>query len=310
MTSIGKRVEEYLAVRHAFGFELTLAARMLRKFSSYLEEVGASHITTALALRWAMQPTDAQPAQWANRLAVVRCFARYLSALDPLTEIPPLGLLPHCYRRKQPYLYSDTEIRRLVGAASCLPSTSGLRAASYSTLIGLLAVTGLRISEAIRLNDQDIDWAEGVLSIRRTKFKKSRMLPLHPSTTRALRRYMRLKKRIWPYRLTDGFFVSEHGRRLTEWTVRRTFNKLSRETGLRGQTDRRGPRLHDFRHRLAVETLIRWYRRGADVEQLVPVLSTYLGHAHATGTYWYITAVPELLRLASNRLEAHGGLQP
>lgn len=310
MTSIGQAVEEYLAMRRALGFKLRLPGGMLREFASYLKHEGASHITTDLALRWAKRPVEAQPAQWANRLGVVRRFARYLSASDPHTEVPPLGLLPHRYRRKQPYIYSDAEIRDLLRAAHRLPSTTGLRAASYSTLIGLLAVTGLRISEAIGLDDQDVDWAEGVLTIRQTKFKKSRMVPVHPSTARALRRYLRLRDRLRPLRSTDAFFLSERGNRLTDCTARWTFNKLSRETGVRGQTDRRGPRLHDFRHRLAVKALVQWYRQGADVEGRLPVLSTYLGHAHVTDTYWYLTAVPELLRLAADRLEVRGGPQP
>jgi integrase len=283
---------------------------MLRHFSSHLEQQRASHVTTELALRWAQQPAKAQPAQWANRLGVVRRFAQYLSASDPRTEIPPAGLLPFRYRRKQPYLYSDAEVRRLLRASRRLPSKTGLRAATYATLIGLLAVTGLRISEALGLEDRDVDLAAGVLTIRRTKFGKSRLVPLHPSTTRALRRYLRARDRIHPHRTTDRFFLDECGCRLTEWTVRRTFNMLSRATGLRGPTDRRGPRLHDFRHRLAVTTLVGWYRRGVDVERRLPVLATYLGHGHVTDTYWYLTAVPELLRLAADRLEGRGGSQP
>jgi integrase len=174
--------------------------------------------------------------------------------------------LPYRYQRRPPYIYQDGEIRQLLRAARHIGSATGLRAASYSTLIGLLAVSGLRISEAIALNDSDL--AEGVLTIRRTKFGKSRLVPLHPSTTRALRRYLRTRDRIRPRRPSEALFVGEQGRRLSEWTVRWTFNKLSRETGLRGPTDRRGPRLHDLRHRLAVNTLIGWYRRGVDVEAL------------------------------------------
>lgn len=312
MSPLRKAVEDYLAMRRALGFKLRLPAGMLREFASFLEQERASHITTALALRWAMQPAGVQPAQWANRLGVVRRFAQFLSASDRRTEVPPLGLLPYRYTRKPPYIYRDAEIRRLLHAASRIGSSTGLRAASYSTLIGLLAVSGLRISEAIALNDQDVDLAEGVLMIRRTKFGKSRLVPLHPSTTRALRRYRRTRDRIRPpgLRPSAALFVGEQGRRLTEWAVRWAFNKLSRETGLRGPTDRRGPRLHDLRHRLAVKTLIGWYRRGVDVEARLPVLSTYLGHGHVTDTYWYLSAVPELLRLAAERLEAHGGFAP
>lgn len=307
MSPMAKAVEEYLALRRALGFELHGSARLLRRFARYLEQQGASHVSTELALRWAKQPTKAQPVWWANRLSVVRRFAQYLSASDPRTEIPPMGLLPFRYRRKSPYLYSDAEVRALVSAASQIASPTGLRAATYSTLIGLLAVSGLRISEAIGLDDRDVDLAGGVLTIRRTKFGKSRLVPLHRSTTRALLRYVRLRDRIHRVKACDSFFVGERGRRLTQWTVRWTFNKLSRGTGLRGPTDRRGPRLHDFRHRLAVNTLVRWYRSGVDVERQLPVLSTYLGHGHVTDTYWYLTAVPELLRLAAERLEARGG---
>ena len=307
MSPLRKAVEDYLAMRRALGFKLRLTAGMLREFASFLERERASHITTARAVRWATQPVGVQPAQWANRLGVVRRFARFLSASDPRTEVPPPGLLPYRYQRRAPYIYQDGEVRQLLRAAGRIDSATGLRAASYSTLIGLLAVSGLRISEAIALDDQDVDLAEGVLTIRRTKFGKSRLVPLHPSTTRALRRYLRTRDRIGPRRPSAALFVGEQGRRLTEWAVRWTFNKLSRQTGLRGPTDRRGPRLHDLRHRLAVKTLIGWYRQGADVEARLPVLSTYLGHGHVTDTYWYLSAVPELLRLAAERLEARGG---
>ncbi len=309
MSPVAKAVEEYLALRRALGFELRRSAAMLRSFARYLEQQGALHVSTELALRWAKQPTAAQPAHWASRLGAVRRFAQYLSASDPRTEIPPVGLLPFRYRRKPPYLYSDGEVRALVSAASRIASPTGLRAATYSTLIGLLAVSGLRISEAIGLDDRDVDLAGGLLTIRRSKFGKSRLVPLHRSTTRALRRYARVRDRIHRAKACDSFFVGESGRRLTQWTVRWTFNKLSRATGLREASDRRGPRLHDFRHRMAVKTLVQWYRRGIDVERRLPVLSTYLGHGHVTDTYWYLTAVPELLRLAAERLEARSGRQ-
>lgn len=309
MTPLRNAAEDYLGMRRALGFQLHDQARLLRKFVSFLETERSSYITTELALRWAKQPVGVLPAQWATRLGVVRQFAQFLSASDPRTEVPPPGLLPYRYQRRAPYIYRDAEVLRLLHAAGRIRSATGLRAASYSTLIGLLAVSGLRISEAIGLDDQDIDLAEGVLTIRRTKFGKSRLVPLHPSTTRALHRYARARDHIHPRRLSDAFFVGEQGRRLTGWTARWTFNKLSRQTGLRGPSARRGPRLHDLRHRLAVKTLIGWYRRGVDVERRLPVLSTYLGHSHITDTYWYLSAVPELLRRAAQRLEARGGLK-
>jgi integrase/recombinase XerD len=176
-------------------------------------------------------------------------------------------------------------------------------------LIGLLAVSGLRISEAVALDEADVRLTHGVLSIRRTKFGKSRLVPLHPSTTRALRRYLRVRDRIRTGQPSNAFFVDERGHRLRRGMVQWTFRKISRQTGLRGPTDARGPRLHDFRHSLAVKTLLGWYRRGVDVEHRLPTLSTYLGHGHITDTYWYLGAVPELLRLASNRLEARDGCE-
>ena len=296
-------LEEYLALRRALGFILDGPCRALHSFVAYAEHEGAFSIRTDLALKWAMQP-DCQPAQWANRLSMVRRFARYMSALDARTEIPPDGLLPHRFRRKYPYIYTEEEITHLIGAAQNLSSPLGLRAATYSTLLGLLAVTGMRVSEPVALDRDDIDLTRGILIIRRTKFGKSRMLPLHATTVEALRHYHKLRDRV--FRNTKSFFVSERGIRLTVWSVRKTFILLSRQTGLRGLDDRHGPRLHDLRHRFAIETLLSWYRAGIDVERRMPELSAYLGHVHVNDTYWYISAVPELLQLATLRLEQRG----
>ena len=293
-------LEEYLALRRALGFILAETSRMLHKFVAYAEREGASFITTDLALRWAVQP-HWQPPQWASYLSMVRRFARYVSTYDTRTEIPPFGLLPYRARRMQPYLYTDEELAHLIGAARKLPSPLGLRAATYATLFGLLAVTGMRVSEPVGLDRDDVDLNWGILTIRRTKFGKSRIIPLHASTREALRQYANLRDRVFPG--TRSFFVAEHGGRLNANIVQRTFVRLSRQIGLRGPTDSHGPRLHDLRHRFAVETLIRWYREGVDVERHLPELSTYLGHVHVADTYWYITAVPELLRLATLRLE-------
>jgi integrase len=235
----------------------------------------------------------------------VRGFAAFRAASDPRTEVPPLGLLPHRYRRKPPYIYiySDNEIGRLLKAAEHLPSKTGLRARTYSTLLALLAVTGMRIGEVVALDRGDVDLSGAVLTIRRTKFGKSRLLPVHATTRGALREYADQRDRIQPRPRTTGFFVAEHGGRLTTNVVERTFVRLSREVGLRSPSDRRGPRLHDIRHRFAVATMLRWYRTGVDVERHLPELSTYLGHGHPTDTYWYLSAVPELMRMVVARLE-------
>ncbi len=299
-------LEEYLTIRRALGFILAEPGGLLQRFVTYVEQEGASFITTELALRWAMQP-DCQPAHWAKRLSMVRGFACYVSALDARTEIPARSLLPYRFRRTQPYLYTDEEIAHLIKAAKKLPSPLGLRAATYSTLFGLLAVTGMRVSEPVSLDRDDVDLSRGILTVRRTKFGKSRMLPLHASTLEALRHYVERRDRLFPR--TRSFFVSERSTRLTVWSVEKTFVLLSRQIGLRSPEDSYGPRLHDLRHRFAVQTLLRWYRTDIDVERHLPELSTYLGHVHVADTYWYISAVPELLQLATLRLEQRGGLR-
>lgn len=199
-------------------------------------------------------------------------------------------------------MYSDDDIRKLIEAALQLRSRRGLRATTFATLFGLLAVTGLRIGECLALDRQDVDLADGILHVRHSKFGKSRLVPLHPSTCNALNRYATLRGRIFPRPKDNRFFVSELGTGVCLWHFRRTFWKLARGIGLRGPVGQRGPRIHDFRHGFAIRTLERLYRAGADVERCLPVLATYLGHVDAVSTYWYLTATPELLRLASRRL--------
>ncbi len=303
MKLLRKAVQDYLTMRRSLGFKLRDMGRNLRHFVSFMEQQGASLITTDLALRWARQPQNVQPAQWAARLSFVRSFARYWSATDPRTEIPPLALLPHRYKRSTPYIYSNDEIQHLLKAARNLPPPTGLRPWTYQCLFGLMAVTGLRISEAIGLDRQDVDLEQGLLTVRLTKFGKSRLVPLHPSTVKRLKSYVRRRNDLYPQPLTSRFFLSNRGTPLTDWMARQTFVKLSRQIGLRKTSDRFGPRLHDLRHRFAVTTLLHWYRTGVDVEQRLPALSTYLGHAHVTDTYWYLSAIPELLALTKDRLE-------
>lgn len=307
MTELRQALEQYLATRRSLGFQLRLPAGALRKFVAFVEQTGSPHITTELALEWAKQPSHAQPATWAWRLAMVRRFALWHSATDPRTEVPPVDVLPHRFRRKPPYIYTDEEIESILRAATKLPSAKGLRAMSYSTLFGLLAVTGLRINEALKLDRGDVDLDHAVLTIRRTKFGKSRLVPVHLSTVNALKVYAHKRDKILPISLTRGFFVSESGRRMTEWIARYTFAKVSRQIGLRaparGYRHGRGPRLQDMRHRFAVRTLLDWYRAGLDVERELPRLSTYLGHVHVNDTYWYLEAVPELLQLAAKRVQ-------
>jgi integrase/recombinase XerD len=304
MTTMREAVQEYLALRRSLGFKLRRTGKALAEFVTFLEQHHASVLTSRLALQWAQQPSTVQPAEWARRLSIVRSFARYRSAIDPRTEIPPDGLLPYRPRRAKPYLYSDGEIRNLLRAALKLPRCGGLRPWTYYCLLGLLSVTGLRLGEARNLELQDVDLQAGLLTIRGAKFGKSRLVPLHPSTCRVLADYLRRRRRHWAKRTVSSYlFVSNWGNRLDVGEIHRTFYALSRQIGLRGPTDSHGPRLHDLRHRFAVKTLLRWYRAGEDPERRLPSLSAYLGHVHVSDTFWYLSAWPELMQEAMTRLE-------
>ena len=296
-------VEDYIQLRRSMGFKLHDAHIGLLNFAAFLDARAAQRITIALAMQWAQKNPKARPEEWARRLSFVRGFARHWSAHDPKTEIPPAALLPHRSCRARPYLYSDNEIRRLLQVAQQLPPAHGLRGRTYYCLLGLLSVTGLRISEALNLPTGDVDLTEGILTIRGAKFGKSRLVPIHASTRKVLSAYAVRRDRLPRRQPSAYFFVSQRGTRLDGGEVRRTFYDLSRRIGLRGASASHGPRPHDFRHRFAVKTLIRWYRSGQDPERRLPLLSTYLGHVHVADTYWYLTACPELGGLVVKRME-------
>jgi integrase/recombinase XerD len=303
MTLLRKAVEDYLTMRRSLGFKLRDMGYNLHHFVSFMEQQGASTITVDLALRWAQKPQGVQPAHWATRLSFVRSFARYWSAIDPRTENLPMGLLPYRATRATPYIYSGEEIEQLLTAAKNLPPSTSLRPWTYFTFFGLMTVTGMRISEVIRLERGDVDLDQRLLTVRLTKFSKFRLIPLHPSTVKNLKQYLRRRDQLHPRSTASRFFLSNKGIALTDCMVRWTFVKISRQIGLRKAGDNSGPRIHDLRHRFAVSTMLNWYRAGVDVEQRLPVLSTYLGHAHVTDTYWYLSAIPELLALTKDRLE-------
>lgn len=306
MSQLRQAVEEYLQLRRKLGAKLLGVDNILRNFAAYAESEGASYITTDLALRWAREQADVQPATRASRFQMVRRFAVWRSATDPRTEVPPKGLLSDRYRRKHPYIYSDEEIVKIVRESLELPSATGLKGRTYYTIFGLLSVTGMRVNEALALDRDDVGLEEGVLTVRHAKFRKSRYVPIHESSCEVLRDYSRHRDRIFPRPTTPAFFVSEQGTRVTEWATRYNFAKVSRKIGLRaplkGCRHGHGPRLHDMRHRFAARTLVDLYRAGVDVERELPKLATYLGHVHVNETYWYIEAVPELLELATRRL--------
>ena len=251
----------------------------------------------------------------AMRMSEVRGLARYQVAYDPATEVPPLHLLADAASPAKPYLYSQAEISRVLQAARNHPASHKFpgpwwprwRGWSWYCFFGLLAVTGMRVGEVRNLRDDDIDWKEIVLMIRQAKFGKSRLVPVHRSVLRALRTHIKRRDQFFarsqPRVAVQRLFVTSRGTPLITTTVDKFFRDLSRQIGLRGPNDRRGPRLHDFRHRFAIETLLRWYRDGEQPERLLPVLSTYLGHTRVTGTYWYLRSTPELMAAASDRLE-------
>lgn len=306
MSALRDALEQYLALRRSLGFKLEGPAAVLRKFVSFAEAQEAEHITTDLVLRWISETSNAKPATKADWVGMVRRFANWHAASDPQTQVPPAGLLPHKYRRQRPYVYSDEEIERLIQAASELRSRLGVRALTYSTFFGLVAVTGMRMSEAVALDNADVDLQGGVVTVRRTKFGKSRLVPLHDSTCAALTSYVDQRDSILGSVVSPAFFLSERGTRIGKCSARYNFARVSQQIGLRPPASEfrhgRGPRLHDLRHRFAVRTLIQWYRAGCDVEREIPKLAAYLGHVHVNDTYWYIEAVPELLQLATERL--------
>ena len=301
MTDLHSALQDYLRIRRQLGFQLKADGRLLEGFVDFLERAGAARITTELALAWARLPQDARLHRWRQRLGMVRGFARYLATIDPESEVPSEGLLPARYVRLAPYLYSEHEIAALMDAARAL--TPPLTAATCETVIGLLAASGLRIGEALGLDRQDVDLGDGALHVRAAKQSKQREVPLHHTTTDALREYARSRDRHWPNPVTPAFFTSRRGQRLTSSAFNKTFAKLIRQVGLEGRGQRARPRPHDLRHSFAVRTLLGWYRAGAEVERELPLLSTYLGHVHPSDTYWYLQAAPELLELVGQRLD-------
>jgi integrase/recombinase XerD len=300
MTALRRALDEYLAIRRKCGYKLVRDAKLLPRFVDYVDRSGSRFITSAIAVAWATQPRDAQPGWWISRLVMVRGFAKHLRASEPRHEVPPLELLPRRQSRTAPYVYEPADIAALLRAAMTLRST--LMAETYSTLLGLLAVTGLRVGEAVALDDDAVDLRQGVLTIRQSKFGKSREVPLHLTTTRALARYVRARDRLAPHRRTRAFFVSTARTRLIYNNVHATFLRLVYVAGLAHRRPRR-PTIHDLRHTFAIRTVLAWHRAGDDVEAKLSTLSTYLGHVGPSATYWYLTAVPELLGAAVERLE-------
>ncbi len=292
-------------MRRALGYKLVGESQLLAGFVAFAEHAGAATITTDLAVAWTNETPGAGAAYRARRMRVVRSFARHLHALDPLTEVPPADLFPAGRHRPTPYIYTDAEIAGLMTAARQLAPT--LRAATFETLIGLLATTGMRIGEAMTLDRDDIDWPNQRLTVRDSKYGKSRELLLHPSTIDALAAYATRRDELSPNPAAHSFFVSSRGTRLTHPLIYPAFRSMLTQVGLDGMSTPGRPRVHGLRHTFAVNTLLDWSRDGGDVAVRMPLLSTWLGHAGPVGTYWYLSAAPELLAIAADRLETHAG---
>lgn len=305
MIPLREALDDYLAVRRAMGYKLVRAGKLLAQFVDFLDDAGVTTVTIDAAVSWATLPEDVGVNWHAHRLSVVRGFATWLSTVDPDTQVPPSDLLPARKRRATPYLFSDDEVVTLMDATAILRGQ--LRPATYRTLLGLLAATGLRVGEAIRLDRIDLDVDRQLLTVRSSKFGKTRQLPLHPSVVEALVGYLTVRDRLRPRTDadTDAVFVSMAGTRLLYCNVNWTFLKLVDHAGLEPRSSACRPRLHDLRHSFAVNTILDGYATGGDVHARLPLLSTYLGHVAPASTYWYLSAAPELLAAASRRLDQH-----
>ena len=303
MSELSRHVEDYLRLRRALGFKLERAGLLLPQLVAYLNAEGATTVTANLAIAWARLAEHAQPNYWAQRLAIARGFARYLQSIDPATEVPPSGVFPARRHRPTPYLWSEQDVARLLDGTRAL--RPALRAATHEALFGLLAVSGMRLGEAIGLERHDVDLRAGVITIRHAKFDRCRLVPLHPTTTAALSRYTAERDRRCPRPPSTAFFLTGAGTRLERSGVDKTLRTITTAIGIRTATIH--PRAHDLRHSFAVATLIQWLRSGIKVDERIAVLSTYLGHVSPADTYWYLSASPELMALAAERLDARFG---
>jgi integrase/recombinase XerD len=300
-TALRDALGDYLAMRRALGYRLLRPEKLLNQFLDHLDATGSQTVTVEAALAWACSPTGGDVNWWAYRLSVVRGFATYLHTLDPTVEVPATDLLPWRARRVIPYLYSPADITALLSAAQSL--STPLRRATIATLIGLLAVTGMRVGEALAADRDDLDPDRGLLMVRHGKFDKTRELVLHSSTIDALRDYLHERDRLHPRPTSAALLISTAGTRLRYCNVHWTFHRLVQQAGLTPRSAGCRPRIHDLRHSFAVAAMLDAYAAGQDGQQRLTLLSTYLGHVDPAGTYWYLSASPELLAIAAHRLE-------
>ncbi|MCP4035741.1 MAG: tyrosine-type recombinase/integrase [bacterium] len=295
--------ERYLSERRALGFDLRITGKRLLVFARFADErIPEGPLTVSVAVEWARAAKRASPITWARRLEIVRPFARYLRQFDPVTEVPASGLLGRGHRRLAPHVYSQEELLAILREARKLSPMGGLRPAAVATVLGLLACTGLRVSEALKLHRDDVDLETAVLRVRVSKFRKSRLVPIHHTAASALRRYAALRDLLAPHTGEDIFFLVDGGVALSYSKLRTAFRRIRIRLGWEGRSGRR-PRMHDLRHAFACHRLLQWHQEGVDVDAHLLDLSTYLGHAKVTDTYWYLSGFPELMNLTAQRFE-------
>lgn len=305
MKTLTCHLQNYLSVRRSLGFDLVFTERVLLKFTAFANAQDIDYITVRLFLDWKSSYGAANNNTWSTRLGMVRAFATWLQGFDPRTEIPPSGLVAGKPKRSRPHIYTDEQVTAIVTEATHLRSPYGLRGVMCSTLFGLIAVTGLRISEALKLDDRDVDLNEAVITVRCSKNGKTRLLPISATTVNRLDDYRTERERLLG-RSSTALFLLENGVRPTDCCARYNFAQVCQRIELRDHQSLyrhgRGPRIHDLRHTFAVRTIIDWYRSGRNADREMFKLSTYMGHIKPEYTYWYIEAVPELLQLASERV--------
>lgn len=297
MTDLPTLINDYLGIRRSLGATLDESERYLTSYLAYLTADRLDAITVATATAWARQP-GGDPHYIAARYATIEIFSRWAHCLDARHDSLPSQNHPRTSKRIVPYLYTDDEVRALINETSILAKK--IRQATLATLIGLLAVTGMRIGEAINLNRDDHQ--PGLLTITNTKFGKSRLVPIHTTTDNALAAYATLRDTTFPAPTTNAFFLSSVGHRLEYKNVHHTFHRLIGRLGITPLSDNCRPRIHDLRHTFAHRALADAYLTGRDPKEILPILSTYLGHVSPESTYWYLTAAPDLMQAAATRL--------
>lgn len=303
MKSLKQSVNDYLNLRWNLGFKSRETSSILNHFVDFMKHKKAKHISNELSLSFATMNPNCALGTCERRLSVVRQFAMYLSASDPKTEVPPNHLLPSIRKRRLPYIYSDLEIMKLLHCSDD-GTRSKLDQYSFYTLFGLLAVTGMRLGEALRLDRSDVDTSNRTITIRQSKFGKSRYIPIHRTTADALKAYSGHRDSFLSEPKSSQFLIGHHGFGISERTIRQIFYRRLKRIGINNKTGNQLPRISDLRHSFSVKTLLNWYQNGVrNIDHLIPLLSTYLGHVKPTNTYWYITGTPELLKFAVTRLK-------